>query len=75
MDKENKYIVGSIYRPPNSNVNEFLERLGITLEKIKERRSYIMGDFNLDLLKSQENASSAKLLDEFNSLLFPFPPE
>ena len=70
LDKGNKYIVGSIYRPPNPNVNEFLQNLGATLEKIKGRRSYIMGDFNLDLLKSHENASSAGLLDEFSSVGF-----
>ena len=64
--KGKKFIVGSIYRPPNSNTTEFLQCLSTTLAKIKDKKSYIMGDFNLDLFKSHENATSATFLDIYN---------
>ena len=45
------YIVGVVYRPPNSNILEFNNTMHIILEKITQYPCYIMGDFNLDLLK------------------------
>lgn len=47
-----RFIVGMVYRPPNANINEFMQ----TLENILEVTSamklpcYIMGDFNINLL-------------------------
>ena len=65
-----RFIVGSIYRPPNSNTAEFLQLLSATFTKIKDKKSYVMGDFNFDLLKYHENASSAEFLDEITSAGF-----
>ena len=70
IDKGNRIVVGCIYRPPNSNISEFFENLGMTMEKIKNTKSYIMGDFNFDLLKYNENAGPARLLDELSSTGF-----
>ena len=40
-------IVGTIYRPPNQN----LDKLNTTLSIIsKDNKNYLMGDFNLDFL-------------------------
>ena len=46
-------IVGVIYKPPNTNVETFLSHFIVVLEKLsKENRpSYLLGDYNIDLLK------------------------
>ena len=63
IEIENKFgkniIIGTLYRPPSSNINHFLESIDEQLEKIsRENKSmYIMGDFNIDLTHSIENNS------------------
>ena len=46
-------IVGVIYRPPNTDPREFVLKLSDILDAVsKEKKiSYILGDFNMDLLK------------------------
>ena len=63
-------IIGSIYRPPNSNVCEFVSKLEQLIKKINlEKNKYIIIglDHNLDLLKSsihkQTNDFTEMLLD------------
>ena len=48
-----KYIVGGIYRHPNSNINIFTDLLDDNLNKIssKKRPCFIVGDINIDFLK------------------------
>ena len=70
LDKGRRFIVGSIYRPPNSNMTAFLQYLGEVTVKLKDKPSYIMGDFNLDLLKSQDNSPSSEFLDDLSSVGF-----
>ena len=51
LRKNEKIIIGTIYRPPNSNFNEFEADLKTILHKVdKENKTCIlMGDFNIDL--------------------------
>ena len=49
------YIVGVVYRPPNSNIVDFNNTMHSTLEKVIQYPCYIMGDFNLDLLKHEKH--------------------
>ena len=70
---QNKNIViGVIYRPPNSNPNEFLTYLSNLINNplFVNKDSYIMGDFNLDLLKHANNHSSQEFLETFLSASF-----
>ena len=70
---QNKNIViGVIYRPPNSNTNEFLTYLSNLINNplFVNKDSYIMGDFNLDLLKHANNHSSQEFLETFLSASF-----
>ena len=46
------YIVGVVYRPPNNNI---LDSMHTIFEKITQYPCYIMGDFNLDLLKHDKH--------------------
>ena len=50
----NETIVGLIYRHPDGNINEFCEKLELTLGKIAQhsfRQAILIGDLNIDLLK------------------------
>ena len=46
------YSFGGVYRPPNSNAINFNTTMHAVLEKVTQYSCYIMGDFNLDLLKN-----------------------
>ncbi|XP_031571341.1 uncharacterized protein LOC116305543 [Actinia tenebrosa] len=49
-------VIGVLYRPPNSNFQMFMNKLNEILPKFsKEQKDcYLMGDFNIDLLKYQQ---------------------
>ena len=58
-------VVGEIYRPPNSNPTKFIETLLNLLSApyLINKRTYIMGDFNLNLLHYNENSNCHEFLD------------
>ena len=68
-----KPIVGVIYRPPNSNIEQFLVKLANIFNDLNRghKPCYIMGDFNFDLL-SQDNANTQAFTDLIYSYSF-FP--
>ena len=43
----------SVYRPPNSDTEQFTETLNDILSQISNLPCYIMGDYKLDLLKNE----------------------
>ena len=45
-------IVGIIYRPPNADLKQFNEEIAKVLERVQNVNTYLMGDFNVDLLKA-----------------------
>ena len=61
--RAHKMIVGVVYRPPNSNIAHFNDAIHGILEKVANRPCYIMGDFNLDLLKHELHRPTEKFLD------------
>ena len=48
---EQKTIIGVIYRPPGSCVSNFKSSLEKVLNSLPRSNVYLMGDFNVDLLK------------------------
>ena len=58
-------IVGSLYRPPNTNETEFLSYFKNLLEVLgREKSEFIIGlDHNLDLLKAHKHATTRKFID------------
>ena len=48
-------ILGVIYRPPNTSPTDFLKVLSEIMNKLKRENKlcYLMGDYNLDLLKNE----------------------
>ena len=69
-------IVGVIYRHPNMDTNEFIDKkinhVTNILSKEKNKRIYIAGDFNFDLLKYSHHPETANFFDKMTSnLLVP----
>ena len=65
LTKPNNIIVGVIYRPPNDKLDQFKQSLSEILQKIdlQKKKCYIMGDFNVDLLKVEESRHSNDVLN------------
>ena len=58
-------IISVIYRPPNSNVNDFVQNFNSLLAKIgKENKlSYLLGDFNLNLMNYHSHSLTGVFVD------------
>ena len=65
-------IVGVVYRPPNSNVESFNAVILSKLESISNTPSYIMGEFNLDILKNKSHHQTGIFLI-ICTLMLSFP--
>ena len=65
-------ILGVVYRPPNTSSTDFLEVLADTMHKLKRENKlcYLMGDYNLDLLKNETHLPTSKFLDLMYSCSF-----
>ena len=65
-------IFGVIYRPPDTNILEFIEMFTTFLHNIKRENKlcYLMGDYNLDLLKNETHLPTSNFLDLMYSCSF-----
>ena len=65
-------IVGSVYRPPNTNIEVFNSHMSDILVIIKRERkaAYITGDFNINLLNADSHIPSSEFLELMYSNLF-----
>ena len=59
--KHKKYVIGSIYRRPSdlvADISQFIDEFTTVLSNIHAtcKQSYINGDYNINLLKLQNNA-------------------
>ena len=65
-------IIGVIYRPPDSNVNDFVQIFNSLLAKIgKENKlSYLLGDFNLNLMNYHSHSLTGEFVDVSYANLF-----
>ena len=54
-----KITVASMYRPPSGSVDGFLEEFEALVNKMPSKNTFILGDFNLDLL-DQKNKHVSK---------------
>ena len=69
----NKTIIGEIYRVPNSNLQNSLERQDEILSRLKNTKIFIIAtDQNMDLLNIESHKHIAELLNNmFASSLIP----
>ena len=61
-DLNKNIILGNVYRPPRNNqdnISKFMDDMKVILEKIgrSKAESLILGDFNFDLLKLNDNST------------------
>ena len=63
--RQSKYIVGGIYRHPNSNINLFTDLLENTLCKIRQTSTacVIAGDINTDFSKYSDHVCTTNYVD------------
>ena len=61
------FFIGGIYRPPGSNINNFLDFLNTTLNEIDCKKCIISGDTNLNLDKINERPNVRSYVDLFTS--------
>src|SRR5688572_1861759 len=63
------FVIGVVYRPPGTDVrafnDEFVQLLSVLTTKTRD--IYILGDFNIDLLKAQDHPPTSKFLDIMSS--------
>ena len=56
---EKNTLIGTIYRPPDQNVQDFVGSVDQLITKIsrENKNCYLMGDFNLNLLSHNSHAT------------------
>ena len=69
---KDKIIIGTIYKPPSNNYDDFETLLNSILQQIdKEKKTCIlMGDFNIDLLKYEHNNDTNRFIHQMYSSHF-----
>ena len=67
LSNQKKTIVGEIYRPPQMSKAIFIEELSGILSAVDRKgvRCYVLGDMNIDLMKTDSDAQSADYLNTF----------
>jgi len=64
-NRNKKYVIGGIYRHPNSNVKEFTSELDCVLSHVNHKKipCVVAGDVNIDLSKIELNVDTANYVD------------
>ena len=61
---QHNLLVGSIYRPPNTNVGDFIDSFQVLGEKLHKFKNVLIGlDHNLDLLKTSTHSLMQQFLE------------
>ena len=71
--KAQNIIIGCVYRPPNTDVSRFNVDFSLLLNKLDllgNKLTFILGDFNLDLLKSDVHIFTGEFLNNFTAHSF-----
>ena len=71
-ERNKNIIVGIIYRAPDSDMKCFLKRITEITEKInlENKKCYLLGDFNIDLLGVNNSDIPGEFLDIIYSSFF-----
>ena len=61
-----------MYRQPHENIQNFIEELEVILEQVSSENKicYLLGDFNIDLLKFETHSQILELLNLLYSFTF-----
>ena len=71
QNRKKNVICGSIYRHPNSNIDDFIIYMVKILDKLskEDENPILMGDFNLNLLNYQGNNDVSNFYDSISSFM------
>ena len=58
-------VIGVVYRPPGAELRSHNEQISYITSKVKGKDLYIMGDFNVDLLKAEIHRPTSEFLETF----------
>ena len=65
-----KYLIGGIYRVPNTNIDRFIEKLNSIIEPLKHTHKItLLGDYNIDLQKNDKYKHDFELCLQSNYLM------
>ena len=65
-----KYLIGGIYRVPNTEPTDFFDKINSKLEPLKSSHKLILlGDFNIDLLKNDRTKQNFEICLQSNYLI------
>ena len=67
MHNDLSYVIGVMYRPPNSNIVMFNKKLNDILSQISHMPCYKIGDYNIDLQKHDNHLQTEQFLDVMHS--------
>ena len=65
-------VIGVVYRPPGGEIAGFNAEMARVLDRLEGVNGYVMGDFNVDLIKSGTHGPTSDFLGGFTSRSF-FP--
>ena len=74
LGNESSIIIGVIYRPPDTNVDTVNDLLSDVLGRIKteNKSSYLLGDYNINLLNCESHAPTQNFIDNlYTNSFFP----
>ena len=60
-------IIGVVYRPPGGSIQGFRDEMDQVLTDVRGLDGYIMGDFNVDLLKAEAHGPTSDFMEGFMS--------
>ena len=72
-NKGENIIVGTVYRPPDKNLHDFLNDLDRLLDIVSKENKivFLMGDWNLNIMNSSHNLTSLFLDLLYSRMFFP----
>ena len=74
INRNSNMIVGVLYRPPGTDINDFVEEFSKMCSKIRTERKicYITGDYNINLLNNDKHLPTSEFYQR-NVFIFPVP--
>ena len=74
IQPKTNFLIGCVYRPPGTDIMLFNDNISAILDKINSKRrpllTFLTGDFNIDLLKSESHGPTRDFLNILNSYSF-----
>ena len=72
LSADKNVFIWVLYKPPNTDIEIFNEYLGNVLDKVghEKKLSYIMGDYNINILNYDSHTETALFLDTLYSKSF-----